>query len=469
MREYPWRVFFKKRTLTQKQKGQLVETRMQPPVLIVGAGSSGLAAAKNLKEFNIPFEVIEKADDVGGIWYPGNPTSSVYRSTHLISSKPLTEFTDFPMPADYPHYPNQRQVWEYFKAYARHFDLYPHIQFNTAIEHLEKTADGWQATLSTGEKRQYRAVIIANGHNWDPKYPEFPGEFTGEVLHSAQYKTPDILKDKVVLVVGAGNSGCDIAVEASQNARKTFHSVRRGYYYIPKFFFGRPADQIGEISLKLRLPLWVRRALNTALLKLMVGDPSQYGLPKPDHKLFETHPIVNSQMLYFLAHGDIIPKPNIAEFNGNTVKFVDGSEEAVDIIIFATGFKISFPFVDKKYLNWRDGKPELYLNIFHPKDDTLFVAGLIQPDSGQWGLVDYQTQLIARFLYAQQFVPEKAEWFRKVKAGPNPDLGGGIRYVNSTRHYLEVEHFSYRQRLKKLIRKFGLKNPRQVAARGVKV
>ncbi len=288
------------------------------------------------------------------------------------------------------------------------------------------------------------------------------------MLHSAQYKTPDVLKDKVVLVVGAGNSGCDIAVEAAQNARKTFHSIRRGYYYIPKFFFGKPADQIGEITLKLRLPLWMRRALNTALLKLMVGNPQEYGLPKPDHKLFETHPIVNSQMLYYLAHGDIIPKPDISRFEGRRVLFVDGSEAMVDLIIFATGFKISFPFIDHQFLNWQNGRPELYLNIFHPQDDTLFVAGLIQPDSGQWGLVDYQTQLIARFLWAVEHQPAKANWFRKLKARPNPDLGGGIRYVNSTRHYLEVEHFSYRQRLKKLIKRFGevprVKGPGQMEA-----
>ncbi len=148
---------------------------LKRPVLIVGAGSSGLVAAKNLKELGISFEVLEKADDVGGIWYEGNPTSSVYRSTHLISSKPLTEYTDFPMPAHYPHYPNRQQVWEYFKAYAGHFNLYPSIRFNTEITRLEKIDNGWQAHLSNGEKRQYRAVIIANGHNWDPKYTGISG------------------------------------------------------------------------------------------------------------------------------------------------------------------------------------------------------------------------------------------------------------------------------------------------------
>jgi cation diffusion facilitator CzcD-associated flavoprotein CzcO len=422
---------------------------------IIGAGSSGLAAAKNLKAHNIPFDVIEAEDDVGGNWYYGKPRSSVYRSTHLISSRPLTEYTDFPMPAHYPDYPNHAQAWEYLRSYARAFGLYETIQFNTSVEKLEKENGCWEVTLSNQQPRRYRGVIIANGHNWDPKYPNYSGHFEGVTLHSAQYKTPEVLRDKRVLVVGAGNSGCDIAVESAQNAARTFHSVRRGYYYVPKYFFGKPADQIGEVSLKLRVPLPVRRTLNTLLLKIVAGTPQKFGLLRPDHKLFETHPIVNSQMLYYAGHGDIIPKPDVAELCGDRVRFKDGSAEQIEVIVYATGFNITFPFMDKKYLNWKNDRPNLYLNIFHPEYDNLFVAGLIQPDSGQWGLVDYQTQLIAKFILAQEQNPAKAHRFRRLKAGPPPNLSNGIKYLDSTRHYVEIEHFSYRERLKKLIKKLS--------------
>lgn len=422
---------------------------------IVGAGSSGLAAAKNLKAHHIPFDVIEAEDEVGGNWYYGKPRSSVYRSTHLISSKPLTEYTDFPMPAHYPDYPNHAQVWEYLRSYARAFGLYESIMFNTAVAKIERAEEYWEVTLSNQQTRRYRGVIIANGHNWDPKYPNYPGQFNGVTLHSAQYKTPEVLRDQRVLVVGAGNSGCDIAVEAAQNAAKTFHSVRRGYYYVPKYFFGKPADQIGEVSLKLRVPLPVRRTLNTLLLKIVAGSPQKFGLPKPDHQLFETHPIVNSQMLYYAGHGDIVPKPDVTELRGDRVRFKDGSEECIDVIVYATGFNIVFPFMDKKYLNWENNRPHLYLNIFHPEYDNLFVAGLIQPDSGQWGLVDYQTQLIAKFILAQTQNPANADKFRRLKAGPQPNLSHGIKYLDSTRHDFEVEHFSYRRRLQKLIKQLA--------------
>ncbi len=454
--------------------------------LILGAGSSGLTVARAFKQFDIPFECVEREDDVGGNWYYGKPGSSVYRSTHLISSKPLTEYPDYPMPEHYPDYPRHDQVFEYLRSYARHFGLYDHIRFNTSVESIEPLADradalegevneanvdgdasrsagaatgearhaGWLVTFSDGRQQAYRGVVIANGHLWDPKYPDYPGHFDGVVLHSSQYKTHDVLVDRRVLVVGAGNSGCDIAVESAQNATQTFHSTRRGYHYMPKYFFGMPADQLGERFLRWRMPLWLRRLSAGLMVKMVLGWPHDYGLPKPDHRLFESHPIVNSQLLYYVGHGEIIVKPDVERLLGDRVRFVDGSEEAIDVIVYATGFNVSFPFIDNRYVNWKNGRPDLYLNVFHPHDDTLFFAGLIQPDSGQFGLVHYQAQVIARFVDALRHDPREAEWFRREKARGHDDLGRGIRYLPSARHALEVEHFSYRRRLRKAAARF---------------
>lgn len=433
----------------------MIAQREPAKICVVGAGSSGLAVAKNLACSDVPFDCLEREDDVGGNWYFGKPASSVYRSTHLISSKRLTQFTDFPMPREYPEYPSREQVWEYLRAYARHFRLYERIEFNRAVERIEPSADGWEVTLQGGEKRIYSGVVIANGHNWDPKWPEYPGRFDGLVLHSCQYKTPEVLQGRRVLVVGAGNSGCDIAVEAAQHAAATLHSTRRGYHYLPKFLFGKPADLCGERLLRWRLPLWLRRVIAARVVKMAQGRPQDFGLPAPDHKLFETHPIINSQMLYYVGHGLITPKPDIAELLPHAVRFADGSEQAVDVIIFATGFRISFPFIDQQHLNWRNGRPELFLNVFHPTHDRLFVAGLIQPDSGQFGLVDDQAQLIARYLVALESNPAAAARFRRLKSKPETDLGGGIKYLHASRQLLAVEHFSYRRKLQKLIKQLS--------------
>ncbi|HEX4149621.1 MAG TPA: NAD(P)-binding domain-containing protein [Pirellulales bacterium] len=422
---------------------------------VLGAGSSGLAVVKNFAAAAVEFDCYEREDDIGGNWHFGKPGSSIYQSTHLISSKRLTEYPDFPMPDEDAEYLHHSRVLAYLRAYARHFGLYERIQFNTAIERVEPDGDQWLVTLAGGQQRRYRGVVIANGHNWDPRLPNYPGKFAGQILHSSQYKSADVLRGRRVLVVGAGNSGCDIAVEAAQNAERTLHSLRRGYHFLPKFVGGKPADVVGERMLRWRLPLALRRTVARVLMRLLVGPPTRFGLPRPDHRLFETHPIINSQLPYYVGHGDITIKPDVAELAGDCVRFVDGSQERVDVIVYATGYQISFPFLDSRHLNWRDGRPQLYLNIFHPQHETLLFCGLIQPDSGQFGLVDYQAQLMARVITARERGTAAARRFNGEIAAASQDLGAGIRYLHSPRHALEVEHFSYRRRLQKSIAKLG--------------
>lgn len=430
---------------------------------IIGTGAAGITAAKHLKAVGIPFDVIEREDEVGGNWYYGHPNSSVYKSTHLLSSKPMTAYTDFPMADDFPDYLRQDQALAYLRSYARHFGVYEHIEFHTSVDRVEPVDVGgdlpgrpyWNVTLGSGETRRYRGVIICNGHHWDPIYPQLPGHFEGTILHSRQYKTPDVLHGKRVLVVGAGNSGCDLAVEAVYHAEKVFHSTRRGYHYIPKYIFGRPVDQVAEVAIRMRVPLLIRRAMNTLLVRVVLGNPQSYGLPKPDHRLLEAHPIVNSQMLYHVGHGDIIPKPNVTELCGDSVRFVDGSVESIDLIVYCTGFKISFPFIDQTHLNWQRVGPGLFLHAFHPQYDNLFVVGLLQPDSGIFWLMDLQAQLVARFIHAQQHDPAKADEFRRIKAGKQPDIRGGVKHVATERHFLEISHNAYRRQVEKLLARFA--------------
>ncbi len=306
-------------------------------------------------------------------------------------------------------------------------------------------------TTAAGESRRYQGVVVANGHNWSPKFPKYEGEFSGQIMHSADYRTPAALAGQRVLVVGGGNSGCDIACESAQHAASAAHSTRRGYWYIPKYLFGRPSDRMVDKLLKAGVPLPIRRAIIKTALKMSVGSPQKYGLPKPDHKLFETHPIINTLLLYYVQHGAIAPKPDIARFDGNTVHFTDGSSADFDLIIFATGYNIVFPFIENSLLNWQDGRPRLAYNVFHPTRDNLFVIGLIQPDSGQFGLVHWQGKAAATYLQGLNRGSSSVLKFREEKSKLSIDLGAGIQYKESTRHYLEVEHWSYRKSLRRLI------------------
>lgn len=426
---------------------------------VVGAGAAGLTAAKNLRQFGVEVDVIEREDDVGGTWNYGRPSSSAYNSVHLITSKPFIQYTDFPMPDHYPTYIGHAHALEYLRSYAHHFGVYPHIEFNRSVEWIDRQ-DGsplWTVTLTGGERRCYAGVVVANGHNWKPRIPCYPGHFDGVTLHSAEYKTPDVLRGKRVLVVGAGTSACDIAGEGAQNAAATFQSMRRGCYYWPKYLFGVPTDAVYETVLRSRLPLPIFRAFAKLFLRLnSAGQPERYGLPKPPHRLFDEHFVINSTLLYHLGHGDIQLRPDVAELMGDQVLFTDGTKEQVDVIVYATGFhQADFAFIDRKHLNWVGRTPQLHLNAFHPVYDNLFVIGYFQTSTGFWPIMDYQSQVMSRYVYLLREDPQRTAWFQTAKSNPvtGTSLSGGMRYYDSERHWLQVEHFTYRARLKKIIRR----------------
>lgn len=431
----------------------------QPPkrYCIIGAGACGIAVVKNFKERGIPFDCFECEADIGGIWNPESP-HAVYETVHLNTSKRLSRYTDFPMPEEYPQFLSRTQAQDYIRAYARHFGLYDHIAFNTAVEKVEQADGRWHVSVS-GESapRLYDGIVVANGHHWDPKWPEYPGTFDGEAIHAHHYKSPEQLHGKRVLIVGAGNSGCDIAADAALHAQSVTHSMRRSYWFLPKFIFGRPLDVIIDLTQRWPVPRRLLRWLYSMALYVLVGPHSRYGLAEPDHKLLESHPSSAAAYLNYLAHGRITPKPDIVELAGNTVSFTDGSSAEVDLIIYATGYHYSFPFMDAKHFVDAQGRSPMFLNLFHRELDSLYAVGLVQPaDGGFWQLADYQARLISSFIVASARGDAKiTDWFRRLKATAKPDVDHGVRYVESMRHGVEVQHYRYRTYIKKLLTKFG--------------
>jgi thioredoxin reductase len=426
---------------------------------VVGAGSSGLAVAKNLRERGFDVDVVERENAVGGNWNFGSPSSRVYASTQMISSKPFTAYPDFPMPDAAPDYLHHTDVQAYLERYTHHFGLDEVIEFGTSVADARPVpgtqvgttpdAPWWDVTVERDgrrESRRYAGVVVANGHNWFPKLPAYPGQdvFAGEVVHAAAYKDPGMLRGRRVLVVGAGNTGCDIAVEAAQHAEHAYHSTRRGYWYSQKYVFGRPADQVSDVFFGLNLPARVIQWAFEKTVRLTIGDFRRHGLKEPDHRMLETHPIVNSNLVYYVGHGRITPVDDVARFDGGDVVFSDGRRAEVDLVIFATGYLIRFPFLDHALLNWSRGRPHLYRHVFPPDHPNLAVIGLIQPDSGQFGLVHWQSVAVARYLAAQRDDPATAVRFaERIRRHVDDRSAGGFRFVDSTRHYVEVEHMTY--------------------------
>ena len=424
------------------------------PYALIGAGPMGLAAAKLLQQQDIAFQGFELHSDVGGQWDIDAPNSTMYESAHLISSKHMTEFLDFPMSEEVAEYPSHVQMKQYFRDFAQHFELYKHYLFNTEVlrcEPLGETGEGWQLTWrdAAGEHQgQFAGVLIANGTLSEPNQPNFKGEFSGELLHASQYRYPSQFHNKRVLVVGAGNSGCDIAVDAVHHGLSCDMSMRRGYYFVPKYLFGKPADTLGGA---IKLPMWLKRKIDGLILKWFVGNPQKYGFPKPDYKLYESHPVVNSLVLHHAGHGDLAIRPDIDYLEGKTVHFVDGQKQDYDLILAATGYKLHYPFIDKTLLNWQGDAPHLYLNAMHPQRDDVFVLGMLEATGLGWQGRHEQAEMVVRYIHGLNTNSTAAKQLQARKAQGFNAATGGVAYLKLARMAYYVDKNTYRQAVSKWI------------------
>ncbi len=427
---------------------------------LIGGGPAGLVMARALKHEGVPFECFEKHSDTGGIWDPGNEGSPMYESAHFISSKWSSYFMGFPMPDAYPDYPDHRQILAYIRDFADAFDLRRHITFNMSVRHAAPQPDeSWLVTLCSGEVRQYDGLICASGVTWHPSIPALPGAeiFQGEIRHSVTYRSTAELRGLRVLVVGAGNSGVDIACDAARSATRAFISLRRGYRFVPKHLFGIPTD----IFIKEGLPPPKGVALPSdlnAVLDALNGDLTRLGLKKPDHDALASHPIMNTQILHHLAHGDIAAKPDIARLDARGVVFTDGSREDIDLILLATGYDYRLPYLDRDLFEWKHGRPQLYLNLMHRKLSSLYVMGFIEFADAAYRRFDDMAQVIVADIHARETGINR-ELMLRLRHEDQTDLRGGKHYLDSPRHANYVDAATYARVLMELRHRLGWPDP----------
>ncbi len=375
----------------------------------------------------------------------------MYESAHFISSKTLSGFDGFPMPESYPDYPARPLVLDYIRAFADEYAIRSSVEYRVVVRHATPTSDGtWNVELDNGDRRQYRGVIAAVGHNWDPILPEYPGSFAGDAYHSVRYRSPSEFDGKRVLIVGGGNSACDIACDAATRARRTVISLRRGYHFLPKHVFGKPTDAFfrsgPHLSPKIAQPLL------TGLLKLLVGDLRRFGLPAPDHRVLESHPIMNTQILHYLAHGDATARPDVVRLDGRRVHFRDGTAEELDLIIWATGYRPTIPFLDAALPSRTGPGPDLFGALI-PALPNLYVLGHFESDGGAYPLVSKQAEVVAMLAQSDATAPEATrKWVARLTSSRRPDLTGGVRYVRSIRHENYAQFETYESYLSRLIR-----------------
>jgi hypothetical protein len=421
-----------------------------PAVGVIGAGSSGIAVVKALAERGIDVDCFEKSDRVGGNWVFKNPNgmSASYSTLHINTSRERMEYSDFPMPKSYPDFPHHTHVARYFDDYVDHFGFRDRIRFETGVERAEKLPDGtFAVTDDRGETHRYDALLVANGHHWDARWPEpaFPGHDTCDIeqIHAHQYVDPQQLEGKDVVVLGMGNSAMDIAVDASYNGRSTYLAARRGAHIVPKYVFGRPVDQMRADP---RVPFPIRRLIIQTVLRIYQGNMERYGLPKPDHRFGEAHPTVSGRILDRLAHGAVTPKPNIARLEGDRVHFTDGSSVHADLVVYCTGYKVTFPFFDPDFISAPDNELPLFRRVFHPDHRNLFFVGLLQPLGAIMPLAQAQSEWIADYLTGRYHLPSGAAMRKDIQAERERM---SKRYVKSKRHTMQVDFEDYLADLEK--------------------
>lgn len=431
-----------------------------PLVCIIGAGSSGIAACKVLAEHGIPWDCFEASSDVGGMWQFGNPhSSSAYRSLQINTSRRTMEYSDYPMPSGYPDFPHHSQILTYFRSYVDHFGFRHRITFDTKVERCERLPGGpWKVTLSTGESRLYDVVIVANGHHWDPLWPDppFRGPFDGIELHAHDYvdeRTPHDLHGKNVAIVGMGNSSMDIACEIGRKgvANRVFLSIRTPNHIVPKYltkgrvldFWSRhPSQPAGLVErvLTRAIPKPIASRLLLRLVEESVGTPEQYGLPTPTHAIFESHPTISSEIFYRLGAGDVTPKPNLVERRGKQVVFADGSVEDVDVLVYATGYRISFPFLDHGVIAADDNDVALFNRMMDPRYDDLLFLALVQPLCAMMPIAEEQAKWMSTYLRGEYRLPPRQEMEREMRAVHERTKAG---YVASKRHTIQINCQEY--------------------------
>jgi cation diffusion facilitator CzcD-associated flavoprotein CzcO len=443
--------------------------RDRPRTCVIGAGVSGLTSGKALGDWGVDYTCFEASDDVGGNWYFRNPNgrSSAYRSLHIDTSKNAISFADFPMDERYPDFPHHTEIHRFLSEYAERFRLRDRIRFGIAVEHAERRpGGGWDIRTNDGDRHEFDALLVCNGHHWDPSYAEFPGHFDGETLHSHHYIDPSDpldLRGKRVVVVGIGNSGVDIVSELSRKgvAERVLLSTRSGAWVLPKYVFGRPVDQV--VRTIPWLPLGMQRRLGRFLQRLVSGRMEDFGLPTPNHRFLEAHPTVSSELLLRLGSGDAQAKPDIAELLGDRVRFADGSVEPVDAIVYATGYKISFPFFDPEFISAPGNVLPLFKRMFKPGVDDLAFVGLGQAIPTIFPFAECQAKLAARWLAGDWALPSAAEMEAEIRRDERLHVR---HYASRQRHTMQLDYYLYEYDLRKRVLPAGQERARARVAAG---
>ncbi|XP_062250708.1 flavin-containing monooxygenase 5-like [Platichthys flesus] len=435
---------------------------MVQKVAVIGAGPSGLTSIKACLDEGLEPTCFESSNDIGGLWRfkekPEPGRANIYQSVVINSSKEMMSFSDFPPPAELPNHMHHSEVLLYLRLYVQEFKLLQHINFQSTVLSMEPTPDfdvtgRWEVETESGEGRRdtrvFDAVIVCTGHFTKPHLPlkDFTGieSFEGRHFHSWEYRSAEGMQGKRVLVIGIGNSGGDIAVDISRVAEKVYLSTRSGAWVVSRVAEGGfPADLVGTSRMHLMIrrlfPSWINGILEKKLNEAF--DHKLYGL-KPKHGFFAQIPLVNDELPARILAGRVQVKSNVKEFSGSSVVFDDGSViDQVDVVVFATGYNYSFPFLPSALQANSGYRLRLYKHVFPPgiTQPTLAVVGFIHALGAVNALAEMQARWATRVFKGLSTLPSEQTIVKEIQ---HDTTTMHQRYACSERNPLQVENIAY--------------------------
>ncbi|MGH2831968.1 MAG: flavin-containing monooxygenase [Solirubrobacteraceae bacterium] len=429
------------------------EARLARRVCVIGAGTSGLAAIRELMCAGHEVHAYEAGSAVGGMWRYENDNglSGAYQSLTANTSRKRMQYPSMPMPDSVPEYPSRSDMVAHLEAYARVNDLLSHIDFGAWLQDARPSDDGWEVTIAGRAPQHFDALVIASGHYWDPYIPELPGRFEGMVMHARDYRTPEQFSGRRVVVVGAGQSALDIVAEISSTAEQTILSCRDGHHLAPRSVFGQPLDSF-DTAAALFVPIPLIRAGIHAMIAIARATPDRGDLPKPNHKLFQSRwPVIVSPALQTALSARAFQcRPRLEAFDGERVRFEDGSESQVDAILFATGYRINFPFLSARLGQGNGWEFPLYRRILSPRASGLAFIGVLEPGPGLFEIVERQATWLGEMLAGVLPIPDEQGMWKAIDAGG--ERRSRRQFATTGRHTILCSRHAYLRLLAKDLR-----------------